>query len=243
MARKQIFKSRKGSEVLLGGKRRFLELEGPPEDGVAKSSERPSRTRRLPRLSGLHAVLILLGAAVLAFLVWFLFFALPSPVAKIIPPNRSYVRTRAVEVRVSLKKGVKASQVEMKLDGKSITNQVSFSGNDISYGAALEDGSHRLTVTVNSGGLMGKRTVECEFKVDTTLPRLTITSKAVRDLKGSKRVEVSFSGKTEKGNTVKVEGRGLKVDGKGNFKGSAEASRMKSLKIQAWDPAGNESSA
>jgi hypothetical protein len=77
--------------------------------------------------------------------------------------------------------------------------------------------------------------------VDSTAPKLSITSKKVTDAGKPGEVDVTFQGTVDKGAGVLVADKPIEVDKTGAFKGTAAASRARSLKVSAKDAAGNVS--
>ena len=201
---------------------------------------RESRRSRGRRITGVHVAAGCVCAGALAFLVYFLFFMLPSPIGGLNPSDGSFVKTGNVEVKASFSRAVKPSAVTVAFNGEDATPRARVTARSLTCKVPLEEGRHKVSLEVDGGGLMGKRTAEWGFVVDTTPPKLSISDRKVAAVKGTSDVKVSFKGTTEKGAVVKVGEDTLPVDDKGNFEGAATSSRDRSLKISATDAAGNE---
>lgn len=259
MPKKRIFTDRGASDVFIGGRRRTLEFEdtdrsvrprkpplrGPREDGTPPRTfrrRRKQRSRRF-RLTGAHVAVCFFLVAALAFLVYFLFFVMPSPIGGLNPVKGSYVKAPTVEVKASFSRSVEPSQVLLEVDGKDATAEASVSEKAVVSKVALPDGTHRVKLQLDVGGLMGRRTATWSFVVDTTPPELELTERKVSPVKGGDLVEVTFRGRTEKSARVNIGEQALPVDASGNFGGKATGTRGRSLEIKATDAAGNEASA
>ena len=253
MARKRIFDNKRGRDAFLSARRpapSFDEVEQRkgPRKAPLRGLERQRRQSTTPRksqsrgfrLTGLHVALAFAGIGIVAFLIYFLFFVLPSPIGSLSPANGAFVRAPVVNVQATFNRNVKPSQVSFTVDGKDAIMKAKISKQVVSHQVTLQDGKHQATVKVDGGGLMGKRTASWYFHVDTSPPKLTILNKTITDIKGSKEVKVTFKGKADKNAVVKLGKEPLPLDSKGTFKGSAITSRARSLKITAADRAGNE---
>ncbi|MBU4301565.1 MAG: hypothetical protein KKE56_02245 [Actinobacteria bacterium] len=251
MARKRKFTNKHGREILLGGKKRelsFPDLERQKRAGSGRGARLKkalpaSWSRQLERVRGIHLAVGLVLVSVISLLFWFFFFVYPSPVGGLNPGPDSSINTSAVEVKATFSRAVKPKEVSIKVDGKDVTADASVKSKSVSAKLGLTDGEHKAEVVLSGGGLMGKRTAQWSFTVDTSPPKLTITNKKVTQEKESDQVDVSFSGKTDKDATVKVQGSDVPVDSNGSFKGKAITNRLDSLKITATDRAGNEANA
>jgi hypothetical protein len=250
MARKRIFSDRRGGgEVFWGGKRRTLSF--PELDEVASPEDsfraRPRKAapgpvqRRLSRVRGIHLALILVCAGVAAFLIYFFFFAFPSPIGGLSPAPGSFLNNPNVDVRATLNKGLKPGELTFEVDAKDLTPKTSLENKVITCKLVLPDGQHQASVSLKSGGIMGKRSATWSFTVDTVAPKLVITKKKISEVKKSDQVNIRFSGETDPGTAVTVSGKELPVSSKGRFTGTATANREKSLKITASDNANNQS--
>jgi hypothetical protein len=185
--------------------------------------------------------LLCVGAVVL--LVYFLFFLMPSPIGKLVPAEDSYVEAKEVEVKADFSRGVDPRTVTLKVDGKDVTMKSTLSERSISSRLPLEEGKHEASLEVAAGGLMGTRSAEWSFVVDTVPPTISITSNSVKATGNGTQVEVSFKGKTDPGSTVRVGREEVPVSSKGAFTGKAVASRARSVEVTASDSAGNNVSA
>lgn len=273
MAKKRIFTDRRGSrDAYLGGQRRSLTYSEPerrpsrdagtsqadgdrrrvnngrrPEPAApAPPRERPARPpgrRPASRKKNVRLALVLISALALFLLLWFFIGIYPSPIGKLSPQPQSLTRAAEVNVAASFKKPVKPGAVSLHVDGKEVTIKSSLTKAGISCKMGLPDGRHEARVTVNSGGLMGKRGKSWAFTVDSEPPGLTLLSKKVTAIKGSQDVQVEFSGETAAGAVVKAAGQEVKPDAKGRFKGTTRTSRARSMEITASDRAGNVSHA
>ena len=253
MARKRIFTNSRGGDVFVGGRRHTLSydeeegerrpLKGPVLE--ARELSPPTRTIKTPvrkgsRITGVHVAIGFVCVGVLAFLIYFLFFVLPSPIGGLAPAKGAFVRSPVVELKASFSNNVNPSNLELEVDGKNAIMNASITEKSVAAKVPLADGKHSATVRMSSGGLMGKRTATWTFMVDTRPPQLSITDKTIEDIKGAGQVKVSFKGKTDKGAVVMVGKEKLRVDANGNFSGTGTTSRANSLKIAATDAAGNE---
>jgi hypothetical protein len=270
MARKRVFTSPKDKEVFLGGRKRSfsypdeaerqeerprdrapadrLRGQAEPRDrarGSAKQPRDPGRTARAARVRkrNVRLGLLLTAGLVLFLLIWFFVAVYPSPIGNLSPLPQAIAMSRVVDVGASFKKTMKQDAVALLVDGKDVTDKASVSGKTVTCRMDLADGRHVAKVVVDGGGLMGKRSKVWAFSVDSTPPKLTILNKKVTDLKGSSDVQVSFAGVADPGATVKVAGKVIKTDAKGNFKGEVETTRERSLDVAAADGAGNVSRA
>jgi hypothetical protein len=252
MARKRIFSDRRGSsEAFWGGKRRTLSF--PELDEVASPEDRSSRRagkpapgpvqRRLSRVKGIHLLILLVCAGVAAFLIYFFVAMLPSPIGSLGPTPGSFLNNPNVDVRATLNKRFKPGELTFEVDGKDLTPKTSLENNVITCKLVLPDGPHKASVTLKSGGLMGKHGATWSFTVDTAPPKLVIMKKNIREIKGSDQVNISFTGETDNGVAVTAGGKELPVSSKGRFSGTVAATREKSLQITASDKAGNRSNA
>ncbi len=257
MARKKIFSDRRRREAFVGSGRRTLSfdeverqvrprkapLRKTREDSTPSRAFRPDSKARGSRITGVHVAVGFALAGLLAFGIYFLFFMLPSPIGGLTPSSGSYVRTPTVEVKAAFRRAVSPSQLTVKVDGKDTTMKTTVDARALSCKVNLPDGEHKAFVEVDGGGLMGKRTANWTFIVDTTPPELSITDKTVKEIEGSGEVEVTFKGKTDKGARVSAGKEVLPVSSSGTFRGNATASRARSFEVKATDQAGNESSA
>jgi hypothetical protein len=273
MSRKKIFADKRGREAFLGARRSTLSfdeveqrrgprrapLRGPDRTGRRKGSKdtslsgpakapRALRTRQRSegrglRLTGLHVGLAFAGIGILAFLIYYLFFALPSPIGGLSPAKGAFVRAPVVDVKATFSREFKPSQITFTVDGKDALAKAKVSKKSVSGQVTLQDGKHQATVKVDGGGLVGNKTASWHFNVDTTPPELTIIKKTITDVEGGKEVKVTFKGKTDKNAEIKLGKEILPKDSKGVFTGSAVTSRARSLKITATDEAGNETDA
>lgn len=245
MGRKRIFTNKSKGDVLLGRRKRelsFDEAEPAPRD--RKTSRRAARGDGpglvvAGRIRKVHLVVAGVLAAVAGLLIWFFFFVYPSPISGVAPQPETFTNESNVDIRVTFSRSVKPSQVSLKVDGKDVTEQAKISEQSVNCKLGLGDGDHRAEVLLDGDGLMGKRTSQWSFSVDTQPPELIITRKETSAVDGSDKVKVSFAGKTDKDATISAAGRQLAVDEKGIFEGSVNSSRLESLKITATDPAGN----
>jgi hypothetical protein len=253
MARKQIFGDKRGRDTFIGGRRpapTFDEVERRrPRKAPLRNGEHPSQSRAHTgkrsgsggfKPSGIHVAVGLVVVGVVAFLLYFLFAVMPSPIAGLSPAKGTFVKSPVVDVRATFSRDVKPSQVALKVDGKDATMNASVSKKTLSSKVALQDGTHRAVVELNGGGLMGKRTATWSFAVDTRPPDLSFTERTITDVKGTSEVKVIFKGKADKGAVVKVDKETLPLDSKGAFKGTFTTSRSQSLKVTATDSAGNQ---
>ncbi|MFH1150164.1 MAG: putative glycoside hydrolase [Actinomycetota bacterium] len=256
MARKRRFTNRRSSDVFVGGRPRSLDYGeqrdaarrqpngGPPSmDRPRSRPERSPKAGPLGRLTGPMLALIVGGALLLFLVIWFFAFVYPSPIGGITPVRGSFVRNPTVDIKAKFSKPVKPNTVTLKVDGKEVTNNISVEARALACQVPLTDGKHQALLVVNGGGLMGKRTAGWEFTVDTTPPKLDLTKKKVTDLKGTGEVKVEFAGQTDPGSAVTIGKETLSVDAKGNFEGTTNSPRTRSLRISAKDGAGNEAAA
>ena len=271
MAKKRTFSDRRGDGPSMGGRRprlSYSELEqrrrtvegggsgrgrsrprdagrGPtemhprPQSARLATDSRP-KARRRRGLQGYH--LVIGGAVILAavILILVLVFVLPSPIGGLTPVNGSYVNTPNVEVKASIKRSFKPQDVTLKVDGKDVTMNMKVARNTVSSTVPLADGDHQAMLQIN-GGLGGKKTATWKFKVDSTAPKLSITSKKVAGTNTPGEVRVTFKGTADKGAVVTVADKPVTVDKNGAFTGDTVTSRAQSLKVSAKDGAGNVS--
>lgn len=176
MARKRIFSDgRRSGEAFWGGKRRtlsFSELDevASPEDRLASAAGRPARTpaqRRQSRVRGIHLLILLVCAGVAAFLIYFFVAMLPSPIGSLGPAPGSFLNNPTVDVRATLNKRFKPGELTFEVDGKDLTPKTSLQNKVITCKLVLADGPHKASVTLKSGGLMGKHSATWSFTVDT----------------------------------------------------------------------------
>ena len=252
MARKRIFSDgRRSGEVFWGGKRRtlsFPELDevASPEDRFARRAGKPAPgpvQRRLSRVKGIHLLILLVCAGVVAFLVYFFVAMLPSPIGGLGPAPGSFLSNPNVDVRATLSEGLKPGELTLEVDGQDLTPKTNLENKVITCKLVLADGPHKASVTLKGGGLMGKRSATWSFTVDTAPPKLVITRKKISEAKGTDQLNISFTGETDTGTSVKVSDKELPVSSKGRFSGTEAATREKSLQITASDKAGNRSNA
>ncbi|MBU1669879.1 MAG: putative glycoside hydrolase [Actinobacteria bacterium] len=256
MARKRRFTNRRSSDVFVGGRPRSLDYGerreaarrqpngGPPSmDRPRSRPERSPRTGPLGRLTGPMLALIAGGALLLFLVIWFFAFVYPSPIGGITPVQGSFVRNPTVDIKAKFSRPVKPGTVTLKVDGKEVVNNISVEARALACQVPLTDGKHEALLVVNGGGLMGRRTAGWQFTVDTTPPKLDLTEKKVTDLKGTGEVRVEFAGQTDPGSSVTIGKETLSVDAKGNFEGTTNSPRTRSLRISSRDGAGNEAAA
>jgi len=252
MARKRIFSERRSSgEAFWGGKRRtlsFPELDevASPEDGFARRAGKPAPGRaqgRPGRVKGVHLLILLVGAGLVAFLIYFFVAMLPSPIGGLGPAPGSFLSNPNVDVKATLNKGFKPGELTLEVDGKDLTPKTSLQNKVITCKLVLPDGPHKASVAITAGGLAGKRAAAWSFTVDTAPPKLVITRKSISEVKGSDRINIRFTGETESGMLVKAGGKEVPVSSKGRFSSTVSSTREKSLKITASDKAGNQSNA
>ncbi|MDD5448414.1 MAG: putative glycoside hydrolase [Actinomycetota bacterium] len=246
MRRKHTFvdKNKKG---LLRQRRAvsLAELETPVElketffERLSKFLPR-SFVKRLEALSPLQYILIFLCVACLCFLIWFFCFEFPSPIGNLHPSPGNHLKEPTVAIRASFDRKFKPKDLNLQIDGKKVEPQTS-KGNKLETSVQLGDGKHEAMVTVNQGGLMGKRSSRWNFFVDTKPPSLEISSiKSSRSAGGSKKI--SLSGKTDNDASIKIEGKTCKVEKDGRFKTSIHVPTWQSLKVISTDLAGNSTS-
>jgi hypothetical protein len=253
MARKQIFGNKRHGGAFVGGRRpapTFDEVERRrPRKAPLRNGELPSeshaRTGRSSgsgrfKPSGIHVAVGLVVVGAVAFLLYFLFAMMPSPIAGLNPAKGTFVRSPVVDVRATFSREVEPSKVSIKVDGKDTTMNASISKKTLSSKVPLQDGTHHAVVELDGGGLMGKRTATWSFAVDTRPPGLVFTERTIEPVKGTSEVKVTFKGKTDKGTVVKVDKETLPLDSKGAFKGTYTTLRSRSLKVTATDGAGNQ---
>lgn len=225
-----------------GGRRRpaaGTRLEQPEPAASRDRAARPRVRRPASRKKNVRLALVLITALAIVFLLWFFIGVYPSPIGKLSPEPQSVVNAREVKVAAAFKKGVEQGAFTLYVAGKDMTSKTDLTGSGISCKVELPDGTHQAKVTVNGGGLMGKRTRSWSFTVDGEPPELTLSSKKVTAIKGSKDVQVKFAGKASKGAVVKAGGKEVQTDAAGSFEGTARTSRARSLEITASDRAGN----
>lgn len=268
MAKKRTYSDRRGPNPSLGGRRprlsygelehRRRSTEAGSDSGSRRSREtsrgpvemhaRPQRTkladkprsksRKRRGLQGYHFIIggaVILGAVILILI---LVFVLPSPIGGLTPTNGGYVNTPNVEVKASIKRAFKPQDVTFKVDGKDVTMNMKVDKNTVSSTVPLADGNHEAMLQV-SGGLSGKKTAKWAFKVDSTAPKLSITSKKVTDSGKPGEVQVTFRGTVDSGAVLTVAEKPVAVAKNGAFTGTVDASRAQSLKVSARDGAGN----
>jgi len=250
MAKKRIFTNRsRRRETFLGGRRKdlsFPELEETTSsvDGLSRRMKKvlpSSAYNRFQKIKGIHVVLGMVFVVVAVLLVWFFFFVYPSPIGALLPAPNGFTRNPNVDICASIGRALKPGELSLEVDGKDVTPQVSLNKKGISCRLALVDGPHKVNLELKGGGLMGKRSANWSFSVDTTPPTVTVTNKKISEVKGSDLVRVQFSGVAEEGSRVEVKGKPVQVDAGGKLKGTATSARSRSLKVTATDSAGNQS--
>jgi hypothetical protein len=111
--------------------------------------------------------------------------------------------------------------------------KVLYNGNPI----VVPDGIHKFYFYAeNKNGGIEYNTHEIDFKVDTVVPAIIITSPTNYEVNGSTTI---LSGKTEPGVSVKLNGNYIPVSQSGEFSVLASGSGNKTFEITATDPAGN----
>ena len=192
---------------------------------------------------GLTGPRLALGAVVLlavAIPLWIVVFVMPSPIGGLAPARGAFVKTPNVEFKATVPSTVKPQDVTIKVDGKDASANVKVDQKNVSAVVPLSDGKHEAVLQVKTGGLIGTRTTRWSFQVDSTAPKMLITSKKVTQQKNLGQVKVDFKGTVEGSATVKAGDKPVAVDKNGNFQGSSDATRAQSFKISAVDGAGNE---
>lgn len=246
MRRKHTFVN-KNKRGLLGQRRSvsFADTETPLElretifERLSKFLPR-GFVKRLETLSPLYLILIFLCIACLCFLVWFFCFEFPSPIGNLYPSPGSHLKNPTVAVGASFDRKFKLKDLNLQIDGKKVPPQI-FKGDKLEAPIQLGDGKYKVELTVNQGGLMGKRSSHWSFFVDTKPPNLKISSiKSSGTARGSKKI--SLSGKTDNDASIKIEGKTCKVEKDGRFKISIQVPTWRSLKITSTDLAGNSTS-
>jgi hypothetical protein len=211
----------------------------PETSNGAQKARVSAKTRERRGFSGVTLAVVGIGALAIFLLVWFLFFVMPSPIGSLTPANGGAVKTSNVEVKATISKSFKPQDVTLKVDGKDSTPNLKVNKQTVSSVVALADGSHKAFLHVKTGGLVSNRTATWSFNVDSTPPKVTVTSKKVTPTKNIGEVNIEYAGTVEGGSNVKAGGQPIAVDKKGQFKGSAVAPQAKSFEISATDPAGN----
>ena len=258
MPKKKIFSDGRGSDVFVGGRRPSLDFDEversvrprkapvrrPREDTTPpRTFSRRRKGKRGPNITGVHVAVGFILAGGLAFLIYFLFVVMPSPIGGLAPLKGTFVKSPVVDVGAAFSRDVNPQKLSLEVDGKDAIMNASVAKKSISAKVPLGDGRHVATVRIDGGGLMGRRAATWAFVVDTKPPQLAITDKSVSNIEGMDQVKVTFKGKTDRGSVVKVDKDALTVDSNGNFKGTGTTSRVQSLKITSTDPAGNEAAA
>jgi len=104
----------------------------------------------------------------------------------------------------------------------------------------VPDGIHKFYFYAkNKNGEKEEKIHEIDFKVDTTVPPITIISPKSDQINGSFTV---LSGSTEVGAIVTINGNYVPVDQSGKFSVIVSGNGTKTFKIVAVDPAGNSAS-
>jgi len=211
-------------------------------DPRGRTVEREGKRRRASQgPTGFH---IAIGAVcILAVVVplWFVFFVLPSPIGGLGPTNGSFVKNGNVEVKATISRSFKPQNVTLKVDGKDTGLAMQANKKSVSATVPLTDGKHNASVVLAGGGLMGKRTANWYFTVDSTPPKISLTKKAITDVKGSgQSVDVDIAGTVEGGTGLTIADKPVPVDKTGGFQYRTTSTRVQSLKVAAKDPAGNE---
>ncbi len=272
MARKRTFTDRRSgtagrprlSYSDLEQRRRSVEREVQPrEGGGTRRSAKPDRgpaempgTTRRSRLTGagsrsgerkgitgFHVAIAIACVLVIGIPIWLFVFVLPSPIGGLAPANGSSVKKPDVTVKATISGSFKPGDVIFEVDGKDATGGMKVNGKSVSATVTLPDGKHTALIKIKTGGLVSNRSAAWSFRVDSTPPRIDVTSRKVTGTKKPTEVQVNFKGKVEVGATVEAGGKRIPVDKKGSFSGSAVASRAESFKISAADASGNESNA
>lgn len=271
MSRKRTFSNkRRKSDVYLGGRKPRLtygELETRhrtadrthsdggtdrdprdvsrgPTPGVARSPggvKEPSRRRKSQGPSPTVLAIGAFGVLALVLPLLFFIFVYPSPIKIVSPPGGGAVKTPNVLFKATVGRSFDKDKVALNVDGKDVSAQVKTAKGTITATVPLEDGLHRAVLQVGTGGLMGKRTSNWTFTVDSTPPKIKLTKKKITDVEEGRKIRIEFAGTVDRDATVSVNERALTVEKNGTFKGSEEATRVQSLKVTATDRAGNES--
>jgi len=268
MARKKTFSNRRGGA--LSGNRRprlsYSELEGrrretesnggarkaaPREmsarDPRGRTGDRPAPKPKHRASQGPTGFHVAVGAVcILAVVIplWLFVFVLPSPIGGLTPSVGSCVKTGNVQVKATISKSFNPQNVTMKVDGKDVGPSMQADKKSVSASLPLADGKHSASLVLSAGGLMGKRTASWSFTVDSTPPKLSITKKAIKDLKdGGQAVSIDLAGTVDdKDATVTIADKPVTVAKTGKFVYATTSTRVQSLKVAAKDKAGNESS-
>ena len=191
--------------------------------------------------TGLHVAVGVICVLVILIPLWLFIFVLPSPIGGLTPSSGACVKNGTVKVQATISKSFDPQKVTLKVDGKDVGTSLQADKKSVSASLPLTDGKHNASIVLASGGLMGKRAATWAFTVDSTAPKLNLTKKTIKDIKGSAQaVTVDLAGTVDKDATVTVEDKSVPVGKNGVFAYATTSTRVKSLKVAAKDPAGNE---
>ncbi|MDD5747953.1 MAG: putative glycoside hydrolase [Actinomycetota bacterium] len=243
MARKRIFYDGKGRALFSSKRPEFSAIEfqetGYKRPRRQREGDVENHTGKAFSLNRTIVTIIFVIILVVAFLIWFFVFIYPSPIGKLNPAPQSFVNNKEVKVSISLSRKVELKNIQVKIDGKDISETAAIRGKTISCASILEDGRHEAYFKIKTAGIMGGRAARWNFSVDTSPPAIHITSKKIEQSKDSPAVKVLLRGKTEPGATVSASGKKLSVNEKGLFSSIFESSKSRSIEISAIDRAGN----
>ncbi|MHB8895354.1 MAG: putative glycoside hydrolase [Candidatus Geothermincolia bacterium] len=218
-------------------------VDMPPTRKTTTKARTGSPRGKRKGLTGVHVAIGVVCILAVVIPIWLFVFVLPSPIGGLTPANGSSVNTRKVVVKATISSSFKPEDVRLKVDGKDATANIKVDKKVISTEVDLPDGRHTALLQVKTGGLVSNHAANWSFKVDSTPPVVKITQSKVTATKKPSEVQVVYAGTVEGGATVKVDGKPIAVDKKGQFKGTATASRAKSFKVTATDASGNEANA
>jgi len=225
-----------------GGARKAAPREMSAADPRGRTGEHRSPKRRASKgPTGLRVAVVAVCILVVLIPLWLFIFVLPSPIGGLTPSAGTCVKNGTVKVKATISKSFDPQKVTLKVDGKDVGTSMQADKKSVSASIPLADGKHNASLVLSSGGLMGKRAASWTFTVDSTPPKLSLTKKTIKDIKGSgQAVNVDLAGTVDKDASVTVEDRSVPVDKNGSFTYATTSTRVKSLKVAAKDPAGNE---
>ncbi len=196
----------------------------------------------------MRRTLLGLGVVMVCVFLFYLFvFALPSPVASVLPLDGSVMCRNRVDLEVSFKNEVDIKDISLHFDGKNVLPNSGYDGKFLRGGHDVEDGEHTARLRIRRSGWPKARTITWKFTTDTKPPPLE--AELVRPTKnnegkkgqGDNTGGYSIKGKTEPGAEVTINSETVEVDKKGGFDFTCEGEKGGSIQVLSKDGAGNRS--
>jgi lipoprotein-anchoring transpeptidase ErfK/SrfK len=177
-------------------------MDVPPSTRSGRTVYRSQPTPPRKRRTSLWLVIGLVVVAVGATAAWQ--FATAPSIGALSPEPGTFTSDHTVPVKVRVKGMSSLKDVVIKVNGKDVTDEVTFNADDLVYTASdLPDGTHTISVSAGTSNLY-RHSIErtWEFTVDTKEPKLHWVDPRNSSIFTSESFDVT--GETEPGATVTV---------------------------------------